>query len=311
MGDMAFGGGFEMLRDGGDKDGLWTILKDGAKAIGIISHCPWAYPTLMHFPMVVKGMKRLRRFGVECATNRIKAGSKVKDLWYHLTDEAGAEKVKPTMAEAVADGVLSIIAGADTTSTALSAFLWFLLSNPEIYARVQAEVDSVYPDEEHLLDTSKHADLHLLAACINETLRLQPPVRTNGTRQVTTRGGRIIAGRYIPEGTHIYVPPYSLHRSADHFRPSPDKFDPDRWLRGPSPDSTLNIGAFIPFSYGAANCVGKALAWQEMLMVTSMLVKKFNIRFADNFDSASWPDCMHDYFVTILGRPLLVVLLPR
>jgi cytochrome P450 len=89
--------------------------------------------------------------------------------------------------EAVSDGVLAIVAGADTTSSALSryrtnlcllifllmsywteisSFLWCVLSNPDIYRRVQAEVDTVYPDEESVSDTSKHADLHLLTACL-------------------------------------------------------------------------------------------------------------------------------------------------
>ncbi|KAJ7137813.1 cytochrome P450 [Mycena epipterygia] len=313
MGDMAFGGGFEMLRDGGDTDGLWTIVEKGAKSIAVVSHIPWLVPTLHKIPMATRGIKELRKFGATCATNRIKSGSQVKDLWYHLTDEAGLEKEKPTFAEVVADGVLSIIAGSDTTSIALSCLMWFLLVDPEAYRRVQAEVDSIYPDEESLLDSTKHAELHFLTACLNETLRLHPPVPTNGPRQVTGRGGKLVSGRFIPENTQIYIPPYSIHRSAEYFAPAPAKFDPDRWLRAQNPGSgdVLNLAAFIPFSYGAANCVGKSLAWREMLMVTSTLVKKFNIRFADGFKGENWPDQLQDVFVTSIGGPLLVMISRR
>jgi cytochrome P450 len=111
---------------------------------------------------------------------------------------------------------------------------------------------------------------------------------------------------FIPEDTQIYVPAYSLHRSAENFFPSPDMFDPDRWLRHQNSDEVLNIAAFIPFSYGAANCVGKSLAWREMLMVTSTLLKKFNLRFADGFQSDNWLDNLQDNFVTSIGGPLLV-----
>ncbi|KAJ7805633.1 cytochrome P450 [Mycena olivaceomarginata] len=298
MGDMAFGGGFEMLRDGGDNEGLWTIIENGAKSISMVSHIPWLVPTLYLIPMATRGLQRLRKFGATCATNRIRTGSQM--------DEAGMEKQKPTFAEVVADGVLSIIAGSDTTSIAISSFVWFILRNPDIYRRVQAEVDSVYADGDSLLDALKHDELRFLTACLNETMRLHPPVPTNGTRQVPRGGGKMIAGRFIPEDTHIYIPPYSLHRSAENFSPSPDKFDPDRWLRSQTAGDVLNMAAFIPFSYGAANCVGKPLAWREMLMVTSTLLKKFNLRFADGFESDEWLSSLQDVFVTSIGGPLLV-----
>ncbi|KAJ7681743.1 cytochrome P450 [Mycena rosella] len=311
MGDMAFGGGFEMLRDGGDKEGLWTIIEKGAKSIAVVSHIPWLAPTLNKIPMAARGIQKLRKFGTTSATNRIKAGSQVKDLWYHLTDEAGMEKEKPTFAEVVADGALSIIAGSDTTSTALSCLMWFLLSNPDLYRRVQAEVDFVYPGESSSLDATKHSELRFLTACLNETLRLHPPVPTNGTRQVPHGGGKLVAGCFIPEHTQIYIPAYTLHRRAEYFSPSPEIFDPDRWLRQPSPGEVLNQAAFIPFSYGAANCVGKGLAWREMLMVTSTILKKFDLRFADGFRSETWLDKLQDFFVTSIGGPLLVAISRR
>jgi hypothetical protein len=104
----------------------------------MVSHIPWLVPTLYLIPMATRGLQRLRKFGATCATNRIRTGSQVRDLWYHLVsrlvplfvivrllsplqmDEAGMEKQKPTFAEVVADGVLSIIAGSDTTSIAIS-----------------------------------------------------------------------------------------------------------------------------------------------------------------------------------------------
>ncbi|KAJ7481150.1 cytochrome P450 [Mycena galericulata] len=307
MGDMAFGGGFEMLRDGRDKEGFCTIIEDGARSIAVVSHIPWIVPTLHNIPGATRGIKELRKFGAACATNRIKTGSKVKDLWYHLTDEAGMEKEKPTFGEVVADGVLSIVAGSDTTSSALSSFVWFILSNPDVYRRVQAEVDVVYQTGDTLLDSSRHAELKFLTACLNETLRLQPPVLTNGTRQVTRGGGKLVAGRFIPEDTQIYIPPYSLHRNPEYFSPSPDKFDPDRWLRDQGlPGEVLKAAAFIPFSYGAANCVGKSLAWREMLMVASTLMKRFDIRFADGFQSEKWIENLEDVFITSIGEPLRV-----
>ncbi|KAJ7864741.1 cytochrome P450 [Mycena olivaceomarginata] len=289
---FTFGGGFEMLRDGGDKEGASLCC----------GHIPWLVPTLYLLPLATRGPQKLRKFGATYATNRIRTGSRVKDLWYHLTDEVGMEKKKPTLAEVAADGVLSIVAGSDTTSIAISSFVWFILRNPDIYRRVQAEVDSVYADGDSLLDALKHDELRFLTACLNETMRLHPPVPTNGTRQVPRGGGKMIAGRTRTSTSQ----PYSLHRSAENFSPSPEQFDPDRWLRPQTTGEVLNMAAFIPFSYGAANCVGKPLAWREMLMVTSTLLKKFNLRFADGFESDDWLGNLHDAFITSIDGPLLV-----
>ncbi|KAF7312845.1 hypothetical protein MKEN_00968500 [Mycena kentingensis (nom. inval.)] len=312
MGDMAFGGGFEMMRDGGDKDGLWTIIKSGARNIATISQVPWIVSTLHFLPAVTQNTKRLRNFGAACARKRYAAGPKEdKDLWYHLMDEEGHEKVKPTVPEVVADGVLAIIAGSDTSAVALSAFIWCMLANPAVYKRVQLEVDAVYPDADAVFDSDKHLELVFLTACLNETLRLYPPVPSGGPRQIPSGAARVVAGTLIPEHTQIYVPPYSVHRSPTHFFPAPETFNPDRWLRAKTEAGICNQAAFIPFSYGAANCVGKALAWREMLMVASALVKRYEMRFADEKEGKRWIDTLEDAFVTNVRGQLMVELRRR
>ncbi|KAL4247923.1 Cytochrome P450 superfamily protein [Abortiporus biennis] len=310
MGDMAFGGGFTMLEDGGDRAGLWEVLERFAIMVAVVCHIPWASQTLQMLPAVSRDIKTLRKVGIESATNRIKSGSTSKDLWYHLSDEAGLEKVKPPMKNVIADGALAIIAGADTTASAMASLFYLLLSHPEYYKLLREEVDTVFPPGEDPLDTSKHNELTFMNACINETLRLQPPVPTSGPRVVPRdSSGKVIADRYIPPGTQVYVPPYSLHRDPRYFSPSPERFMPERWL---DPKLQPNANAFIPFSYGPANCVGKQLAKQEMLMVTSLLIQKLDIDFAidGGFNPRLWPERLKDYFVTIRD-PLMVKVTSR
>ena len=64
------------------------------------------------------------------------------------------------------DGALAVIAGADTTASALASLFWFLIRNPNTYKRVQAEVDMVYPDHANPLSTEKHSKLVFLNACM-------------------------------------------------------------------------------------------------------------------------------------------------
>jgi len=167
----------------------------------------------------------------------------------------------------------------------------------------------VFPRGENALDVSKHPGLPFLSACVNETLRLHPPVPTNGPREVLQgRGGKVIAGRFIPEGTHVFMPPYVYHRNPEYFS-FPDEFLPERWLNG-SKFEKHNVSAYIPFSFGPANCAGKALGKQQIMAVVSLLIQKFDIQFADDFNGEQWLAERHDYFVITHSR-LLVTLSPR
>ncbi|KAJ7074047.1 high nitrogen upregulated cytochrome P450 monooxygenase 2 [Mycena amicta] len=316
MGDMAFGGGFNMIQDrGGSKDDIWNILKMGTQATAVIAQVSWIFPTFNLIPGLNDITERLRRFASSCAEDRIKSGPKEKrDLWYHLMDEDGHEKTKPTLQEVVVDGVLAIVAGSDTSSTALISFIWCMLTNPEIYARVRAEVDAVYPDPEAIYDSEKHGELTLLTACLHESLRLFPPVSSGGPRQVPIGEARVVAGQLIPEHTQIYLPSYVIHRNPKHFFPAPDKFDPDRWLRSSNSNSDsgeiLNHATFLSFSYGAANCAAKHLAWRELLMVTSALIKRYDMRFAPGktaLETVDWIDTLGDFFVTNFGKLMVEI----
>ncbi|KAJ8502816.1 hypothetical protein ONZ45_g11411 [Pleurotus djamor] len=310
MGDMAFGCGFNMIRDGEDKNGLWKALEDFMFSAAVISHVPWVSRVVQRVPYVARGLTTLRKHGVECASRRIKSGATIKDLWYHLTDEAGLEKEQPDFANVVADGTVAIVAGADTVATVIMCLFYYLLSNPNVYERLRQEIDTTYPRGEDALDTSKHASLTYLSACIHETLRILPPVPTNGSRRLPAgSGGKVISGRLIPENTEVYVPAFSIHRNPRYFSPCPEKFWPDRWLLKEHLDS-MDPNAFIPFSYGPANCVGRNLAKREIMMVTSLLLQTFDLRFADGFDPTGWEEQLHDHLV-LTRAPLPVVLTRR
>ncbi|KAF7303625.1 hypothetical protein MIND_00591800 [Mycena indigotica] len=296
MGDMAFGGGFEMMRDAGDKDGVYAANKLGVKLSTIIAQVPWLWPTINLVPTV----QRFRVFARQRTKARMAAGPKShRDLWYHLMDEDGYEKVKPTLAEVVSDSALTIVAGSDTSSMALSSFVWCMISNPDIYARAQAEVDVAYPDLDSIITHSKkHGELKFLTACLQEVLRLFPPVPSAGPRRVPAGDPQLIAGRFfVPEHTQVCVPAWAIHRSEKNFYPSPEGFDPDRWLRPSTEAETLNQAAFMPFSLGAANCAAKNLAWRELLMTASAILKQYDMSFAEP-EAEQWVHTIKDFYLT-------------
>lgn len=91
-------------------------------------------------------------------------------------------------------------------------------------------------------------------------------------------------GSFISEETAVIIPAFSLHRDPRYFSPQPNDVIPERWLT-PSPQD-LKDGieyhtdreAFIPFSYGPANCAGKVFALAELRCVIAMLVRSFDMQ---------------------------------
>ena len=108
---------------------------------------------------------------------------------------------------------------------------------------------------------------------------------------------------YITEGTAVQVPLYVLQRDPAYFSPHPDSFLPERWL--PQDDNSTVVvdrGAFIPFSHGPANCVGKGLAMLELRCLVTMFVMKFEMFFDDGYNPARWEEGLKDNFVLVKGE---------
>ncbi|KAJ7681758.1 hypothetical protein B0H17DRAFT_1205569 [Mycena rosella] len=168
MGDLAFGRGFEMLEDSEDVAGVKDQIALFMVSVLLAGQIPWIVPTLQLLPQVGRIIQEFNEFGQGLAIQRIeKGGSGVKNLWYHLADKAGLKKVQPTLANSAADRVIAIVAASDTTASALSSLVWFLLSSPEYYRHVQLDLDTVFVDRDDPLDVSKHAQLRFLSACMS------------------------------------------------------------------------------------------------------------------------------------------------
>ncbi|KAH8108748.1 high nitrogen upregulated cytochrome P450 monooxygenase 2 [Phellopilus nigrolimitatus] len=331
MGDMAFGGGFELMHNGGDNEGVFTTLQASLESVAIVQHLSWLSHLLFKIPGVTKNVNSFREFSFEKARMRRKNGSLLKDLFFHLGDEDGVEKTRPTEAEILSNGELAIVAGSDTTSTTLGGIFYYLLTHPDDYNRLQKEVDAGFPPGEgDPFDATKLTEMPFLNAVINETLRLQPAVATYIQRAPEAgSGGKWVGDRFFPEGTAVIVPPYVLHRDPRYFHPSPDAFWPERWLRqnaakragkqaieiamnskSDDPGVIVNTVAFIPFSYGPEICAGRNLALTELRMVVSLIIQRFEVRFASGYDPREWETKLEDWFTMKNGR-LPVVLTSR
>ncbi|PCH43669.1 cytochrome P450 [Wolfiporia cocos MD-104 SS10] len=312
MGDFVFGGAFELMRDG-DEHGLIHTLESGLFLPSLTQHIPWCLDLFIYMPFLGRQMKSLGGLAYRQVQKRLKGGSVNDDLFYHLNDEAHVNSSgPPPLPVLITNSVTAVIAGSDTTASTLSNIVYLLSRYPSCLSRLRAEVDTAFPPgKAEPTESVKLAQMEYLNAVINEALRLYPPVASCLQRAPTKGSGGQMLGTslFVSEDTAVYAPPYAYHRDPRYFFPDPDRFWPERWLNETRKDKgvVLNVNAFMPFSIGPANCVGKPLALLELRIVISYMVQNFDMRFADGYREDQWEDDLRDYFVTQRGSLPIVL----
>lgn len=199
----------------------------------------------------------------------------------HLPDDEGRQI--PPFGELVADSNMMMNAGSDTTAAALSNTLYHLLANPHCLQKLRHEIDEHIPfasDEDAGDGVSAYAsvsELPYLRACIDETLRLRPPIAFQLPRLVHAPEGATISDHHIQQGTVVAVSPYTIHRNKDLY-PDPDTFNPDRWIDKSDPEQLRRLRAYtIPFSQGSRACIGRHIAIVELQIMISTLVRRYDM----------------------------------
>ena len=92
---------------------------------------------------------------------------------------------------------LLIIGGSETTATLLSGVTYYLLTNPEAMRKLTAEIRSSFKSEDDI-DFMSVSTLPYLLACLDEALRMYPPVPL-GLPRVVPKGGATVSGHFVPE----------------------------------------------------------------------------------------------------------------
>lgn len=121
------------------------------------------------------------------------------------------------------------VAGGDTTATAIRATMLFIMTNPAVYKKLQAEIDSVASNSQ-IISEKIIKSLPYLQATIKKGVRMWPPAPVIMPK-VTPPDGDIINGVFVPEGTEIAQCAWGLHRYKKVYGEDSMVFEPDRWLR--------------------------------------------------------------------------------
>ncbi|OJD28891.1 cytochrome p450 [Diplodia corticola] len=302
MGDLAFGEPLGLLEQSDYTPWVASIfgaIKTGVMIATISNNFPTLGAAIQRFfitPAMIEKRKMHRAFAEGRVDTRLaNRDTDRPDIWTFVLRHSGKDDADKglRLEEMHANGSTLMLAGTETTATLLSGLTFHLLQNPSKLAALAREVRAAFADPADM-NMMTLARLHYLSACLEEGLRMYPPVPV-GLPRIVPAGGRVVCGEPVPAGTSVYLSHYAAYRSARNFC-DPESFVPERWLGSdeegkPDPRREEKYEGDVravmePFSYGPRNCIGKNLAYHEMRLILANVLWHFDLELCP--ESNDW-----------------------
>ncbi|XP_072262215.1 cytochrome P450 3A29-like isoform X3 [Pyxicephalus adspersus] len=237
-----------------------------------LNFCFLPLSVLNFFQDAIKSIKKDRQKGIH--SDRVDFLQLMVDSQNQEGTSSGEEShgyKELTDTEIMAQGLIFIMAGYETTSTTLMFLAYHLATHPDVQTKLQEEIDTHLPNKapptyETLMQ------MEYLDMVIYESLRLYPAAgRIERVCKKTTE----INGVTIPEGVVTVIPAFVLHRDPALWT-DPEEFRPERFSK--ESRETLDPYTFLPFGSGPRNCIGMRFAMINMKSAITLLLQNFNFR---------------------------------
>ncbi|KAI2794603.1 hypothetical protein POX_a01202 [Penicillium oxalicum] len=302
MGDFVFSQTFNMLSRQ-EWHHIIMLMQRALSLLGPLSPVPWFIQIAFKvFPRVwiLKDWFRMVAWCEEQMLRRLEAPkaktSRAPDVAYYLLEDVrGDPRRFPWL---MGDSILAIVAGSEPTAAVLIGLFCELARAPQHAEIILREIRAIQIEDARALASScPH-----LEASIFEALRLYPALPTGGNRK-TLQNGITVGGMYIPPETTIVAPRFCISRREDSFEQA-EKFIPERWYK--KPEMVRNKSGFAPFGLGHHSCLGRALAMNDMRLITAKLIQKYRFSFPAGEDGSAVLGDLKDQFTSNPGRLRLV-----
>lgn len=182
--------------------------------------------------------------------------------------------------EVIREELLSIMfAGRDTTASLLNSLFYELSRNPEIWNKLKSEIYREFGDGDNVnfdnITFESMKKCTYLKWCINEALRLYPPIPLHvksPIRDISLPQGGGKHGEspaFAPKDSIIFFHVFAIQRLQEVYGKDADTFRPERW-------ENLRPGwNFMPFGAGPRICLGQQFALTEASYITLRLAQMF------------------------------------
>ncbi|KAJ5726555.1 cytochrome P450 monooxygenase [Penicillium malachiteum] len=295
IGDLAFGEPFGCLQNLKDHPYVHLIFQS-ARA-GTIFITVGFYPLLNKFfwalmpKFVLARYIRQTELSREKLQRRMEPGNERSDLIEALLQKK--DELNLSLDNLQSNANVFIIGGSETTATLLTGVTYLLLSSPSALEKLTKEVRSTFDKEQEITMASVNQLTYMLA-CLNEALRVYPPIPAGLPRLVPSKG-HVILGRYVPGDTIVALHHWAMYHNEKHFT-DPHSFTPERFLGDPR-YANDEFEILQPFSVGPRNCLGRkmkiadfiltdSLAYAEMRMILARIIYNFDMSLVE--ESKGW-----------------------
>ena len=194
-----------------------------------------------------------------------------------------------TMQRLADEGQTVVGAGQVTTAHYLKMTSFHLIANPDILAKLKAELADAMPDPNVLAPQSKLEQLPYLKAVVLEGFRKSYGV-THRLQRISPEAPLQFQDWVIPPGTPVGMTAIFMHDNPEKF-PDPYAFRPERWMEkgGDRLEKYL-----CNFSKGTRQCLGMNLAYAEIYLTLAAVFRRFDFEFFETTRVDA--DVAHDFF---------------
>uniref|UniRef100_A0A8C3UZZ3 Cytochrome P450 3A n=1 Tax=Catharus ustulatus TaxID=91951 RepID=A0A8C3UZZ3_CATUS len=173
--------------------------------------------------------------------------------------------------EVLAQALIFVFAGYETTSSTLSYIAYNLATHPDVQQRLQDEVDKHLPNKA-TPTYNTIVQMEYLDMVVNESIRLYP---AGGRLERVCKKTVELNGVTIPKGMVVLIPAFVLHRDPQYW-PEPDEFRPERFSK--ENKEGIDPYTFLPFGAGPRNCIGMRFALLVVKVAVVVLLQNFSFR---------------------------------
>nr|UHB15512.1 cytochrome P450 [Paris polyphylla] len=208
-------------------------------------------------------------------SRRASGGSSKSDFLSRLADDAAHSD------EFVRDILINfVLAGRDTTPSALTWFFWITSSRPDVLLKIINEIKSIRSNDNHEAFTlDELREMQYLHAAISESMRLYPPVALQARESL--KDDVLPDGTEVRKGWTLMYSAYAMGRMEGIWGKDCLEFRPERWLD--------EVGVFKPtdpfrypvFHAGPRLCLGKDFAYIQMKAVAASILERFELEVAE------------------------------
>lgn len=283
----------------------WKETVIGGSANGVfLRQFPWALGILKATPLsVLKVMnpeaaqlvswQHMVRRQVDTILRNNREGKKATGTVFQAVIDSDLPPEEKSADRLQDEGQTLVGAGSETTAKTLSIITFYLNQDKTKLQKLRAELADVplTPDGGSLL--TRLEPLPYLTAVITEGLRLMYGVTTRLPR--VAHEPLIYREWQIPPNTPVSQSNYFVHMDPNIY-PNPEEFLPERWIE--AKEKGIHLDRYmVSFSKGSRQCVGINLAYAELYLTLSAIVRRFEF---ENFETTvDDVRIAYDYFVGV------------